>query len=136
MDSSTHPAAVPSLWSEGGSMQVPRMVMPLSNYQDSAGAEYEVVLYQAVHEEEPRIKVLKWAAGVETPIHWMDFSIAGQLQIELKDEPVRQVVGDSTDTAELSAERASDAIKLALRCLPPTAGRFQIVWVPDDGLPF
>jgi hypothetical protein len=117
-------------------MKVPRMVMPLTEYRDAAGSNFEVALYQATHQDAPRIKVLKTLVGSDKRIEWMDFSIAGALQIEQADGPIQQTWGDGPKIAELSVTQAYDVIKLALGCLPCTAGRFEIVWVPNDGLPF
>lgn len=111
----------------------PRMIVPLLRYTDAQGKEHEVTLVQSQHDQPPRI-VSNRCDGTKWP--GIDVSLDAMFEVSLRDGPIRQSIGDGPEYAELSAERVRDAAKLALRALPPTAGRFRVVWVPDDGLPF
>lgn len=134
---SHQPAAVHlSGISKGIDMQIPRMVMPLIDWKDNSGNRYEAVLNQGSHEEEPRIKILRWSGDSLKATVWMDFFVSALLSMEVKGEQIQQVLGDGPETASISDTTALDVAKLALGCLPPTAGRFEIVWVPNDGQPF
>lgn len=111
----------------------PRMIVPLLRYTDAQGKEHEVTLIQVQHDQPPRI-VSSRCDGSKWP--GVDVSLGALFDISLRDGPIRQAIGDGPEYAELPAERVRDAAELALRALPPTAGRFRVVWVPDDGLPF
>lgn len=111
----------------------PRMIVPLLRYTDAQGKEHEVTLVQAQHDQPPRI-VSSRCDGTKWP--GVDVSLGALFDISLRDGPIRQAIGDGPEYAELTADRVRDAAELALRALPPIAGRFRVVWVPDDGLPF
>ena len=107
------------------------MIVLLLRYTDAQGKEHEVSLVQAQHDQPPRI-VSNRCDGTKWP--GVDVSLGALFDISLRDSPIRQLIGDGPEYAELSADRVRDAAELALRALPPTAGRFRVVWVPDDGL--
>lgn len=117
-------------------MKIPRMVMPLYSYTDNSGNQYEAVMRQDSHQDEPRIKVLRWSGDSDKSVIWMDFSVRSLLAMEIKGAEINQIFDDGPTTASIDGTKARDIAKLALDCLPPTSGRFEIVWVPDDGLPF
>ena len=108
------------------------MIVPLLRYTDAQGKEHEVSLVQAQHDQPPRI-VSNRCDGTKWP--GVDVSLGALFDISLRDSPIRQLIGDGPEYAELSADRARRC-RAGPRALPPTAGRFRVVWVPDDGLPF
>lgn len=116
-------------------MQVPRMTMPLFEYHEDGG-KYEAVLYQKDHDSSPRIRVMREGRDSKVLPCWMDFDLEGLLAIEVKGEKVQQIYGDGPEIAVMNQAVARVVAELALGCLPPTAGRFKVVWVPDDGFPF
>lgn len=107
----------------------PRMIVPLLRYSDAHGKEREVALVQHQHDQPPRIVMSGGVTGIDAPLSAL-FGVA------VNQGPIRQMIGDGPEFAELPAERVREAAELALRALRPSAGRFRVVWVPDDGLPF
>lgn len=109
----------------------PRMIVPLLRYTDAQGKEHEVTLVQARHDQPPRI-VSNRCDGSKWP--GVDVELGALFELSLRQGPIQQLIGDGPEYAELSPERLRDAAELALRALPPTAGSFRVVWVPDDWL--
>lgn len=109
----------------------PRIIVPLLRYTDARGKEHEVSLVQYQHDQPPRIITGTGSSGYD-----LNVPLDVMLGVTINGHPIMQPIGDGPECIELDATRARDVAERALRTLPPLAGRFRVVWVPDDGLPF
>ncbi|CUJ43427.1 hypothetical protein [Achromobacter sp. 2789STDY5608621] len=107
----------------------PRMIVPLLRYTDARGTEREVSLVQHQPDQPPRIVSGSGPEAIDVPLSTL-------FGVQITQDPIRQLIGDGPEFAELPADRVREAAALAQRALPASAGRFRVVWVPDDGLPF
>src|SRR5687768_14656456 len=103
----------------------------LFSFKDSPVTEKTVFL--TIREDsEPRIET---EPGTLTKIG-NSFSLSALLKISPDIRSINQMIGDGPESDIFPKEHAEKALQEAMKRIHPDMGRFEIVWVPYDGIPF
>lgn len=81
--------------------------------------------------KQPWIRVLS-----QTGYRVNEFNLAGMFIPQLKARAVFQIHGDGPESSTISDQTVWRAVTDAMRRLTRQDGHLEVVWVPNDGLPF
>ncbi|SHM05460.1 hypothetical protein SAMN05216428_11289 [Nitrosospira sp. Nsp11] len=104
----------------------------LFSFKDSAVTEVTVFLTVRKGEE----PVIETEPGVLNRTKGIDVRLSSLLKIAPIEEEIYQEVGDGPELEKLDKARVIKAVQESLKRIPVALGKFEIVWVPDDGVPF